>query len=200
MDLVNSLLLYDETISAPTITEIITWTAVILIVSNVIFIVLCALFGVDSSNTMDQEKDKEYEKWSKDNISPWAIAGSELLNSSIYSPVAEEITFRFLLLKLVCVKMLKLDFWTSNIIQAVIFGSLHISNITFTTQTKNYTYLQAISAGISGIVSGYVYRASNSIIPSLLAHILNNASAGMSEVIGYIQFRRKNPTNISTHK
>jgi membrane protease YdiL (CAAX protease family) len=192
MNLFDILLLYDESLPAPTITEILIWTGVILVVSNVIFIAICALFGVDSSETLDKEKDKEYVEWSKNGVSPWAVASSEILNSSIYSPIAEELAFRVLLLKILCVRGLKLDFWVSNFIQASIFGTMHLSNVTFTTQTKNYTYLQAISAGISGLVSGFVYKQSNSILPSLIAHVLNNASAGMSEVIGYVKYRGKN--------
>lgn len=190
MSLLDDLLLYDSSRSAPNITEILLWTGVILVISNIIFTAICAIFGVNSSDTLDKEKDKEYVEWMKHDVSPWAIVSSEILNSSIYSPIAEELAFRVLLLKIICIRGLKLDFWLSNFIQASIFGAMHMSNVTFTTQTKNYTYLQSLSAGISGLVSGFVYRQSNSILPSLIAHMLNNAGAGMSEVVGYIRYRK----------
>jgi len=200
MNLFDDILLYDSSRPAPSITEILLWTGVILVVSNVIFMTVCALFGVDSSDTLDKEKDKEYVEWAKNNVSPWAVASSELLNSSIYSPIAEELAFRVLLLKFICVRGLKLNFWVANFIQASVFGTMHMSNVTFTTQTKNYTYLQSISAGISGLISGFVYRQSNSILPSLIAHMLNNASAGISEVVGYVKYRKDNQQSSSKRK
>jgi membrane protease YdiL (CAAX protease family) len=189
MDLLDSLILYDETSPGPSMSEIIIWTGVILVVSNLIFIVLCAIVGIDPNKTLDTEKDKEYQKWYANNVSPWTVGISEVLGSTIYSPVAEELAFRFLLLKVVCIRELKMNFWAANTLQAVIFGFMHVSNMSFTTQTKKYTYLQSFSAAISGIVSGFVYKQSNSILPSLFAHMINNGAAGASELFGYLSYR-----------
>ena len=200
MDLVNMMLLFDESLPGPSLTEVLIWTGVIIVASNLIFVVLCALVGINSSKTLDHEKSAEYSEWLKNKVSPWAVAGSEFLNSSLYSPVAEELAFRFLLLKILCVRGLGMNFWVANVVQALVFGTMHMTNVAFTTQTKTYTYLQTLSASISGLVSGWVYRQSNSILPPLIAHVLNNASAGFSEVMGYVDYRRKAAASTTSAK
>lgn len=191
MDLLNTLILYDETLPSPSVSEIIIWTGAILVVSNLIFIVLCSIVGIDPNKTLDTEKDKEYNKWYDNNVSPWIVGLSELLGSTIYSPIAEELAFRFLLLKVICIRNLNMNFWAANILQSAIFGIMHVSNMSFTTQTKKYTYLQSFSAAISGLVSGFAYKQSNSLLPSLFAHMINNGAAGTSELFGYISYRNK---------
>ena len=191
MDLLNALVLYDESLPAPSVSEIIIWTAVILVVSNIIFIVLCTLVGINPNQTLDDEKEKEYQKWYKNNVSPFIVGLGEVLGSTIYSPIAEELTFRFLLLKLICIRKLNMNFWIANMLQATVFGFMHVSNVSFTTQTKKYTVLQSISAAISGAVSGFAYKQCNSILPSLLAHMLNNGAAGAGEIFGYISYKNK---------
>jgi len=185
----ESFLLYDTSKPSPSLREIVIWTCATLIISNLIFVVLCTLLGVNSQSSIKKEKETEYTEWKKRGISPWSLAVSELLNSTIYAPVAEEVTFRLVLMKIICIQKLQLDPTLANIIQASVFGIMHLSNNVYTTQSKTYTNLQTLSAFISGLVSGYVYIKCNSLIPSLLAHIINNGAAGLSEVIGYIKYR-----------
>jgi len=190
MDLLNALILFDTSKPSPALLDILIYTSAILIISNLVFVVLCSLFGIDSNKTLDTEKNKEFEEWSKKNIAPWTVAFTELLNTTIYSPIAEEITFRLLLMKVGCVIGAGMNPWTANIIQAIIFGVMHLSNIVHTTQTTKYTVLQTISAMISGFVSGWVYIKCNSLLPSLLAHMINNGVAGLTELIGYLKYKK----------
>lgn len=193
MDIINTLLLFDENKPSPSSFDVIIYTAGILIASNLIFIVLCFIFKIDSNKTLEDEKDIEFAEWKKKNISPWSIAASEILNSTIYSPIAEEIAFRLILMKFVCSKGLKMNNITANILQSIIFGLMHLSNSVYTTQTKKYTYLQTLSATISGLVSGWVYVKTNSLLPSLFAHMINNGAAGTTELFSYISYLKKHP-------
>jgi membrane protease YdiL (CAAX protease family) len=188
MDIIKIITLLDEEKSAPSISDIIFYTIIILIVSNITFMVLASVVGVNSNTVLEKEKDKEYIEWKKRNISPIHLLGSELLNSTIYSPIAEELTFRFLLMKIICIKKIKMSPYIANSIQSIIFGSLHMSNSVYSTQTKTYTNLQTLSATITGFVSGWAYIKSNSIIPSLLAHMINNGIAGSTELFGYMEY------------
>lgn len=152
---------------------------------------LCAIMGIDSN--IKGEKDTEYIEWNKRGITPWALAASELLNSTIYSPIAEELTFRLVLMKVICIQHLKLTSTAANVVQAIVFGLMHMSNSVYTTQTQRYTSLQTLSCIISGLVSGYVYIRCNSLLPSLIAHAVNNGAAGINEVVGYIKYRSDHP-------
>lgn len=186
------LLKFNSEESSPSTYMIIIYTLAIIIASNLFFILICALFGTDPNTALDNEKNDEYKAWKEKGLSIWALIGTELFSNTIYSPLAEELAFKFLLLKVLLVERLQLHPDCANIVQGLIFGLLHLANMSTTLQTKVYTQLQTISAIISGIVSGWVYVHSNSIIPSILAHVLNNGAAGVSEIIGYIKYLKHN--------
>jgi|SRR5579872_7460464 len=175
----------------PDLYMVIIYTLAITIISNVIFIVICAIFRIDSNASLDREKNEEYKIWKSKKISIWSLIVTELFNNSIYSPIAEEFALRFLFLKVILVKRMRLNPEYANIIQGLTFGLLHIANVSSTLQTKTYTYLQAMSAGIAGMISGWVYIHSNSILPSLFSHMINNGAAGIGEIIGYIKYLKK---------
>jgi membrane protease YdiL (CAAX protease family) len=190
LESLGSLILFDESRPSPELTSIFIWAVAILIVSNFTFLILCKLMGVDTAKTLDNEKSKEYAEWVKRGISPWSVTASEIMNSTIYSPVAEEMAFRVILQKFLLTRGAGLNPIAAVIIQGIIFGIMHLSNSVYTTQSKKYTYMQALSATISGIVSGWVYYHTNSVLPSLLAHAINNGAAGVSEVSGYVKYRK----------
>jgi membrane protease YdiL (CAAX protease family) len=192
MDVMRTIILFDESAPGPSAVDIVIYTAAILIASNLIFIFLCSLVGVDSNKTLGKEKDKEFVEWKKKGVSPWSVLVSEIMNGTLYSPFAEELTFRLLLMKFICVRRLGMNHWTANIVQSIIFGIMHLSNTIYTTQSKTYTNLQTLSAAISGLVSGWVYVKCNSLIPSILAHMINNGAAGMAELMGYVSYLKKN--------
>lgn len=183
--MLSELLLFDSSLPAPSMSDIFIYTIGILIVSNLVFVVLCSAFGVNVNDSLDKEKSKEYIEWKKRKLSPWSVLASEIVNSAIYSPIAEELAFRVLLMKYICMNRLGMDFWTANIIQATVFGGIHLTNNVFSTQSKKYTNLQTLSALITGLVSGWAYYKCNSILPSLLSHVINNGVAGVSEAMGY---------------
>jgi membrane protease YdiL (CAAX protease family) len=189
--MLEELLLFDSSKPAPDWTNVFIYSAVIIIATQLTFMALTKLMGIDNVNIeLDSEKDNEYAEWQKKNISPWSVLFTEIVSSSIYSPIAEELMFRVLLMKFVFSKQLGLNNWTSNILQSLIFGGMHLTNTVFSTQTSKYTKLQTLSATIAGLISGWTYYHTNSIMPSLIAHFINNASAGMSEVIGYSKHLR----------
>src|SRR5579872_2428134 len=102
--MLTDLLLFDETKPAPSIGKIMAWTLAILIMSNFIFLILTTVTGIKANKELETEKDIEYVEWNKRKLSPWLVLLSELANSTIYSPLAEESVFRFLLMKVVCTK------------------------------------------------------------------------------------------------
>lgn len=193
MSFLDSIILFDENIPGPTTFDIVIYTAGILIASNLIFIFLCSIVGIDSSQTLETEKDKEFVEWRKRKISPWAVAASELMNSTIYSPVAEEIFFRLVLMKYIFIRGAGMNYWVANVLQAVIFGLMHMSNSVYSTQTSGYTDIQTFSSMISGLVSGWVYIKCNSLIPLVLAHMINNGVAGAGELAGYVKYLKNHP-------
>jgi membrane protease YdiL (CAAX protease family) len=113
---------------------------------------------------------------------------NETTSGVLYSPIAEEFVFKFLLMKKLLHEYFKFSPMSSNIIQSLCFGVLHKSNSIFSNQTQSFTNIQGLCATINGFISGWVYQKSNSIIPCLLAHMINNAVAGVSEVVGYSDF------------
>lgn len=190
------LLKFNNSKPSPGLQTILLYSAIILIVSQLIFIAAAAIAGVSDVNSdLAEEKKQEYEKWQKKGVTPWGIASSEFFNSTIYSPIAEELMFRVVLMKYLCIDGLKLTVTQANIVQATLFGAMHLTNSAFSTQTAKYTYLQTLSATITGAVSGWVYVHTNSIFPSLISHIINNAAAGTSEVLGYVDYLKTHKTH-----
>lgn len=193
MDIFQEFILFDTSRPAPSFSVICIYACGIIILSQVIFMVLLKIMKISNVNdSLDKEKVKEYEDWKKKGISPWFVLVSDVINSTVYGPVAEELFFRVLLMKFICVKYFKISPGIANIIQSVIFGTMHVTNGVFSIQTQKYSNIQALSAGISGLVSGYGYSSSNSIFSPLLAHMLNNLIASGSEIWGYHQYLKNN--------
>lgn len=190
-DYLNYILIYDKLAPKASIQTILIWTLIILITSTLIFNILCMAFNINSAQIISNENSNDYKKWASANISLWKVFWSETLNTSIYAPLAEELVFRFFLLKIITIDTLQLDFWYANGIQALIFGVLHQTNNIFSQQTRAYSTLQMINAFIAGIISGISYKYSNSLLPSLFAHMINNGSIGLSEFFGYMKYRNK---------
>ena len=82
-----------------------------------------------------------------------------LLFAFLIVPINEELLFRGLMVPRLGI-----------VVSALIFGALHASyNSTFA--------VEAVAACIFGMLSGYVYKKSGSLYPSILAHMLVNALA-----------------------
>lgn len=80
--------------------------------------------------------------------------------SVIVAPIAEEVFFRGMTLK-ICGKFTK-KFWIANIIQALFFGIVHGN------------FVQGSYAFAMGLVLGYIYKRFNSLYASILAHLVFN--------------------------
>jgi membrane protease YdiL (CAAX protease family) len=187
----QELILFDTSKPGSSPVAILSWTLFILVASQLIFIATAKLFGLNNmTSTLDNEKHADYARWVENNTNPWILLIGDLINSAVYAPVVEELIFRIVFMKFFLVKQLKCEENVANIIQAIVFGCMHLTNSAFSNQSINYTSLQSLSAGISGAVSGWVYLQSNSIFPSLIAHSLNNASASVSEFLGYLQYKK----------
>lgn len=194
--MLEELILFDTSKPAPDWTNVFIYAAVIIIATQLTFMALTKIMGIDDvSKDLDSEKENEYNEWEKKKLSPWSILATEIASSSIYSPIAEELMFRVLLMKFVLSRQLGLNNWTSNVIQSLVFGGMHLTNTVFSTQTAKYTRLQTLSATIAGLVSGWTYYHTNSVMPSLVAHFINNTSAGISEFAGYRNYLNKKEKN-----
>lgn len=84
------------------------------------------------------------------------------LSISIITPVLEELVFRGIILK----KAIDLiPFCAANIVQAVLFGLIHLNII------------QGMYAFFIGILFGYITKRYSSIFPTIILHFLFNAAA-----------------------
>jgi membrane protease YdiL (CAAX protease family) len=156
------------------------------IINNFVFTIGMKHFASkEFKDTLEDEHDQEFDQYKEKQISPLIFGFSEFLNSGIYAPLVEELFFRFLFLKLVLIKIFKFNIHTANLIHAVIFGAMHMTNAVVSDQQINRTIIQSCMAGIGGLVSGYAYIYTNSIFTPLIAHIINNMMAAGQELIEY---------------
>jgi membrane protease YdiL (CAAX protease family) len=100
----------------------------------------------------------------------------------VYQTFFEELIFRGIILK----KLLsKYNFWVSNIIHAVIFGSLHIfSALMLTNLSANMKIFMLVSPTIGGLLLGYAYaKTDNNLTVPWLLHFLVNLMPDLLFVI-----------------
>ena len=119
------------------------------------------------------EISKEYGKLI--NIIGW-------MSFYVYQTFFEEFIFRGLIMR----KLLsKYNFWISNIVQAVIFGSLHLLNLlSMTNIPMNYKIFIFLSPTIGGLLLGYAYgKTDNNLITPWIAHYLANAIPDMLYIL-----------------
>jgi membrane protease YdiL (CAAX protease family) len=161
--------------------------------SNIIFAVIVKLFGKKVVNKIDEEVKDEYENYNEKEINPNHLLISDLVNSVIYAPITEELFFRFFLFKTVLYKKFKFNVHVANLLQAFTFGGFHITNSVFGDQQEVTTLIQIISASISGVINGYAYYYFNSIVPCVVAHLLNNMMAthyNYKQYISYVEEKK----------
>ena len=60
-----------------------------------------------------------------------------------------------------------------------------MTNAVVSDQQLNRTIIQSIMSGIAGLISGYTYMYTNSILTPLISHMINNALASGSQVVDY---------------
>lgn len=102
-----------------------------------------------------------------------------LISSVIITPIAEELVFRGVILNRSNNLLL---FYVANIFQSILFAMVHMNWIMF-------IYTLPL-----GLIYGYVYKRYQSIIPTIILHVLNNAVAILIEKYNY---SAKEPVNVS---
>jgi Type II CAAX prenyl endopeptidase Rce1-like len=161
-------------------------TVSVLVLSSLTFTVVLRVMTPKSfSNQMDIDKDDEYKSLKRKGVTLGDLCMGEILNGSIHAPISEELFFRFLLFKIVFVRIFKMNPHSANFLQASIFGALHLSNTVYSDQGKGMSIAQSISSGITGLICGYSYYYTNSIIPAILAHTINNLMASYDQIYAY---------------
>jgi hypothetical protein len=183
---VQELIKFDPTKETANFSEIVIVAIASVMLNNMIYNVGMKYFMThEKAKELDTEYETENQNIAEKEINPLMFGISEILNSGFYAPFVEELFFRFFLLKVILVKMFELDIHKANIIHAVLFGALHMTNVVVSEQQINRTIMQSIMAGFGGLINGYTYIYTNSIFTPLLAHIINNVLASGSQIIDY---------------
>jgi len=166
-------------------------TICVLLLSTMTFSVVLKVFmSKKFSDSIGDDRQKEYESMKEKGVSISNLLFGEILNGSVHAPISEELFFRFLLFKLVFVRLLKMNPHTANFLQAGIFGALHMSNTVYSDQEIKLSIAQSISSGITGLICGYSYYYTNSILPAIGAHMVNNLIASYDQYNGYAAYLR----------
>ena len=103
------------------------------------------------------------EEWSETLNDDTQITFPNVLNICLLAPIAEEITFRDVLLG--GLLRMRCHPWLAILLSAIVFGAIHISPMTF------------LGVTIGGVIYGWLFWRTKSILPSIIAHIVNNTSA-----------------------
>lgn len=163
----------------------------VLLLSTLTFSTVIKVFmSKKFNNDLEEDRNKEYDSMRKKGVSIGNLLFGEILNGSIHAPISEELFFRFLLFKLVFVRLFKMNPHSANFLQAFIFGILHLSNTVYSDQESRMSVAQSISSGITGLICGYSYYYTNSIFPAIIAHMINNLIASYDQYQGYSNYLR----------
>ena len=84
---------------------------------------------------------------------------------AILAPIVEEIVFRGAILRILLEHFSVSKAWIAITISAVTFGLFHGN------------FAQAVNASFLGLILGWLYYRTKSIIPSMVLHLVNNISA-----------------------
>jgi membrane protease YdiL (CAAX protease family) len=188
---IRELILFDVTKPMANYSTIITVAVAAVVFNNILYNIFLKHVPDTYVDTLNEEQTSEFDVYKDKNISPVILGVSELINSGIYAPMVEELFFRFLFLKIVLIKIFKFNFHTANLIHAIIFGSLHMTNAVVSDQHINRTIIQSMMAGVGGLLAGYTYAYTNTILTPLLSHFINNMLSAGSEFIDYAQHYQK---------
>jgi membrane protease YdiL (CAAX protease family) len=191
----DELLKFDPTLPSASGQHLIVATLAILVLTTLIFRVSLIFFPDTIKDNVVDDKKLEYKELKRKKVNPQTLIFGELLNGSILPSLQEELLFRFVLLKLVLFRGLKMNIHLANFLQAIIFGSCHMGNAIYSEQTTRISFIQSISASITGLICGYSYYYTNSIIPSIAAHMINNIFASYDQVSAYKSYLRETRTN-----
>ena len=184
---IKELLLFDVTKPMADYSTIVIIAISAVIFNNILYTMFMRNMPSDYNKVLSDEQGREFDTYREKSISPVVLGISELINSGIYAPMVEELFFRFLFLKIILIKVFKFNFHTANFFHAIIFGALHMTNAVVSDQELNRTVVQSIMAGCGGLIAGYTYLYTNTILTPLLSHFINNMMSAGSEFIDYAQ-------------
>jgi len=162
------------------------------IANNIIFNVIINMIPEDHVDEYHEDVKQEFSNIRKKAVSPLVFGISEVVNGGIYAPIVEELFFRFLLFKLIFVKIFRMNPHTANTLQAVMFGLMHMSNVVASEQQIKKTMLQTLSATIGGLIAGWSYMYTNSLLTPIMSHMINNLIATGLDSIEYSVYYTKN--------
>lgn len=178
----DELFIFDKNKPQYSISQLVCGGLVILLISQILTISICKLLNLNMENDISIQSDKTVKKWQESGISKFQIISSELLGSVLYTSLAEEFVYKFLIMKKIFIETLNVDIFISCFLQALLFSATHYVNILTIKQDYKYTVLQIISTFVSGIVGGFSYIYFNSLIPCIIAHMLNNGFVLLDDI------------------
>jgi membrane protease YdiL (CAAX protease family) len=186
--LFSELLQFDSNRPVATNREILLSSVAIFVLSTLIYSVSMRVFAGKLLAESKSDRKKEYTVYKSKGVSPRMLVIAELLNAGVYAPFAEELFFRFFLFKSIFYRKFGMNIHVANLLQSGMFSVFHLSNVLYDGNRLSNVSAQMMSSLISGMVSGYAYYYTNSILPSFLAHALNNVIATSIEYTNYKQW------------
>jgi membrane protease YdiL (CAAX protease family) len=183
---IDEILKFDSTKPMASIQIQIIVSLSIVIFSNLAFSIILKLFMSDDFiSKVEKDQGLELSRIKNKGISLRLLTLGEIVNGSIHAPISEELFFRFLLFKILFVNKMNINPHIANFLQASIFGGLHMTNSIYSEQKLNISLAQSISSFITGVLCGYSYYYTNSILPSTFAHIINNLISSCNQIYDY---------------
>jgi membrane protease YdiL (CAAX protease family) len=189
--LFSELLQFDSSRPVATKREIILSSIAIFVLSTLIYSVSIRTFAGNLIQKGKDDKKKEYTVYKSKGVSPKMLVIAELLNAGVYAPFAEELFFRFFLFKSIFYRKFGMNIHVANLLQSAMFSVFHLSNVLYDGNRLSNVSAQMMSSMISGMISGYAYYYTNSIMPSFLAHAINNVIATGIEYSNYTDWTKK---------
>lgn len=118
---------------------------------------------IDADKLFADEME-ELEKLEKIMAGPLGV-----LAVGILAPISEEIGFRGVLMG--GLLRIRCGAWPAIVISAIVFAYFH------------GTHIQLLGTTVFGIISGWLYWRTRSLIPSMIIHMVNNSAACILEMI-----------------
>ena len=140
-----------------------------------------------SESSLLKETLREYNWRIKNEITPGRQMAVGVLRRSLYSSISEELLFRVIVLKCL-VQKFGMRGWHANILQAVVFGSLHMTNAVTRQQGVKTSVCQSLIASVSFWLYGWSFMTTNSIWPALVVHMFGNLYFSVNDGLAYEEF------------
>ena len=193
--LFSELYMFDPSKPVASIPTQISVAVCIVLLTAVLYNILLKIPALQAKNEVGSgESTSMYSTLKKNGVSSGSYVAAVILNGSLYGPIAEEITFRFLLMKVFLVRKLGLNVHAANAIQALFSGFLHMTNTAFSAQGQNLSALQSIYSTILFAICGYSYIYTNSILPAIMAHMINNLWSASFDLKNYSAYLESHPS------